>query len=83
MVSYRTVQVSDTDRIVELVEQDIKLLSIIKQLPASNGKGDFKDKVVDYWLAKDICPDNNIKLDDLRKLHMERLDRILNYLKVT
>ena len=25
-ISYRTVQVSDTDRIVELVEQDIKLL---------------------------------------------------------
>lgn len=82
-ISYRTVQVSDTDRIVELVEQDIKLLSIIKQLSASNRKRDFRNKVVDYWLAKDIFPDNNIKFDDLRKLHMERLDRILNFLKVT
>lgn len=82
-ISYRTVQVSDTDRIVELVEQDIKLMSIIKQLSASNRKRDFRNKVVDYWLAKDIFPDNNIKFDDLRKLHMERLDRILNFLKVT
>ncbi len=82
-ISYRTVQVSDTDRIVELVEQDIKLMSIIKQLSASNRKRDFRNKVVDYWLAKDIYPDNNIKFDDLRKFHKERLDRILNFLRAT
>lgn len=82
-ISYRTVKVSDTDRIIRLVEQDIKLLSTIKQLSVLNRKRNFRNKVVDYWLAKDIYLDNNIKFDDLRKFHLERLDRILNFLKET
>lgn len=82
-ISYRTAKASDIGRITGLVEQDIKLLGIINQLSVSNRKKNFRNKIVDYWLAKDIYLDNNIKFDDLQKFHLERLERILNFLKET
>ena len=64
-----------------LIEQDINLLNTIKQLSGLNRKRNFRNEILDYWLAKDIYSDNNIKFDDLSRFHSERLDRILNFLK--
>jgi len=82
-ISYRTAQVTDIDKMRRLIDLDLRQLDTIKHLSRSNRKKNFVNKVLDYWLAKDIYPDSNIKFDELRKFHLERLERILLFLHET
>ena len=79
-ISYRTVHVTDLAKIKELIRLDIKQLDTIQRLSRLNGKKNFVNTVLDYWLAKDIYPDNNLKFHELRKFHRERLVKILQFL---
>ena len=80
-ISHRTVPAADIKKIRDLLKKDIDLLTMLLKISQSNRGIDFLKNTVDYWLAKDIYPDNDIKFEDLIKFHTERLNGILKFVQ--
>ena len=72
---------ADIKKIRDLLKKDIDLLTMLLKISQSNRGIDFLKNTVDYWLAKDIYPDNDIKFEHLIKFHTERLNGILKFVQ--
>lgn len=80
-IKYRTAPIMKIGQVMRALRTDGKLYNRIKHLSKNRKSPEILEKVIDFWLAKDIYPDTDITFSQMTKFQQERLRKIRGFIR--
>ena len=64
-----------------LITSDLKVLRLLRKISKKRGDSDLENRVIDYWLGKDIYPDLELSYDEVIAFQEQRYRRMAKFLR--
>ncbi len=80
-IRYRTTDLTSFRKTMKLITSDLKVLRLLRKISKKRGDSDLENRVIDYWLGKDIYPDLELSYEEVIAFQEQRYRRMAKYLR--